>query len=979
MANEADRKRRHVSSISPTAAVAMAKKPGFCPLSEDKKAPWPEALRAQHGARLLISPLPCLISHHHPSQLDAAVLQFQNQKLSQKLEAQKLEISALETKLSQRREKQQRFDRVLTTVDNRWEKVVDDLEPQSTHIKGLVRREEKADNSANNSDDMFLQRLMETNTTESCLASGSLDQMMEDGHKACEKSRSIMHNAVSAVDDVWLMKHGFDAAESMSLRRDDCREKEFSDLVTEMENMQATVRDHLWKQTLLEKELEKHQEIDLKNKAELKHLQDQAVDLSFFRSIQVIAFADPGAWLPALGLGELESTTLELEDCNQKLGALKAEKDATKGAFFPVLNLGNKHSGNDRVADKQKDLLEMESKLKESMAHSSSRLQELKLLHMERAEILKKLSSLQGNLKNLNSLSSAKAFKLVKEELEKSKADFIHCQALYEKLQVEKEKVLWKERDSVVRNDLGETFRRTLTTAGSRIHELETDIRRLKDQRKRIEAMLQEASREPGRKEIISNFREFVSSFPEDMSSMQSNLRKYKDTASDVHSLRAESQSFSNILTRKAKELVTLSCKSVDQDAEMRSLQAVVADLKESDSELKLFAEMFGRESVLPRNLSEARDREYKAWAQVHSLKISLDEHNMESRVKTAIEAEALSQRRLAAAEAEIADLREKYESSKRLEQRGRTRCLEIAFASSAKKVRHYCAKLSVSSLVYTYDDDINWIPIYNWNKSKLSTDLKCKHDENAAYLSEIETIGQAYDDMQNQNQQLLKQITERDDYNIKLGLEGLQGKQTLDSLLTEKLVLEKKIQQANISLNLFEVKAGRIEDQAKSSADQIHRLAEDRCRNTIALENIQRRTFEVRKSSQQARESLDLLQLQAKNSRVNFSGFQIELETERFEKKRLEEELEAVKRKAGHLKAQKEGSVVGKLELELQEYKEILKCSNCLDRPKEVVITKCYHLLCNPCVQKVLKTRHRKCPVCAASFGPNDVKPVYI
>lgn len=31
------------------------------------------------------------------------------------------------------------------------------------------------------------------------------------------------------------------------------------------------------------------------------------------------------------------------------------------------------------------------------------------------------------------------------------------------------------------------------------------------------------------------------------------------------------------------------------------------------------------------------------------------------------------------------------------------------------------------------------------------------------------QTIGQAYDDMQTQNQQLLQQITERDDYNIKV------------------------------------------------------------------------------------------------------------------------------------------------------------------------------------------------------------------
>lgn len=32
-----------------------------------------------------------------------------------------------------------------------------------------------------------------------------------------------------------------------------------------------------------------------------------------------------------------------------------------------------------------------------------------------------------------------------------------------------------------------------------------------------------------------------------------------------------------------------------------------------------------------------------------------------------------------------------------------------------------------------------------------------------------LQTIGQAYDDIQTQNQQLLQQVTERDDYNIKV------------------------------------------------------------------------------------------------------------------------------------------------------------------------------------------------------------------
>ncbi|KAL9228837.1 hypothetical protein vseg_004374 [Gypsophila vaccaria] len=876
---EPDRKRGNVSSISVSpsaAAVAMAKMPPFSPLSEDKK-------------------------------LDTAVLMFQNQKLSQKLEAQKLEISTLGNKLSQRKEKQYSFDQVLTSVDNCWEKLTDDLEGQSACIIDLVSRGEKSGHLGNNndgtsrsSDDIFLLRIMETNTAEVCLATSSFDQTIVDD-KACDSSKNILRNIGPAVCDLSCIKDGLYAAMLTALPEGDCRQKASNDLAIEVKNMRSTVSNLLLNHRSLAMELRKHQDSDLKSKAELKYL-----------------------------LGDLESTIQELEDCNQKFVALKSEKDTTSGEFLPVLHTGNKPLCDDRAADNRKDVQEMESRLKDSMAHSSTRLQELKCIHEERAEILRKLSTLQGSLKNVKSISSSRAFKLVKEELEKSKADVICCQAVYEKLQVEKDKVMWKERDVVLRNDFGDMFERAFTTAGSRIDELKVDIQSHKDQRKRIEATLKEACKEPGRKELISNFREFVSSFPDNMSSMQSKLRKYKGAASDVHSLRAKVQSLSNILARKTKELVTLRNKSADQDAEMRSLQAMVEDLKQTDMDLKLFVEMYRCESVLPRNVQEARDKEYEAWARVHNLKLSLDENNLELRVKKAIEAEALSQRYLAAAEAEIADLRERYESSKR-------------------------------------------------SKSKLSTDLESKQAENVAYLSEIETIAQAYDDMQNQNQHLMKQIIERDDYNIKLVLEGLRGKQTRDLLLMEKQVLQRTIQQANVSRDLFKVKVARIEDQVKSCADHIHRLAEDRCQNKIDLENIERRMFAARTGSQPARESLDELQSKVKNGRVNLSVLQIELEKERFEKKRQEEELETVKRKAERLKMQREGSFVGKLHLELQEYKEILKCSICLDRPKEVVITKCYHLLCDPCVQKVLVSRHRKCPVCAASFGPNDVKPVYI
>lgn len=49
---------------------------------------------------------------------------------------------------------------------------------------------------------------------------------------------------------------------------------------------------------------------------------------------------------------------------------------------------------------------------------------------------------------------------------------------------------------------------------------------------------------------------------------------------------------------------------------------------------------------------------------------------------------------------------------------------------------------------------------------------------------------------------------------------------------------------------------------------------------------------------------------------------------------------MEVVRRKESRLRVQTEGSsIVEKLQEELREYREILKCSICLDRTKEVSI----------------------------------------
>lgn len=63
--------------------------------------------------------------------------------------------------------------------------------------------------------------------------------------------------------------------------------------------------------------------------------------------------------------GELEDEVVELQQCNGDLSALRAERDATAGAFFPLLSPGKKLASSDKIKDKQRDLQDMERVLKE--------------------------------------------------------------------------------------------------------------------------------------------------------------------------------------------------------------------------------------------------------------------------------------------------------------------------------------------------------------------------------------------------------------------------------------------------------------------------------------------------------------------------------------------------------------------------------------------------------------------------------------
>lgn len=64
---------------------------------------------------------------------------------------------------------------------------------------------------------------------------------------------------------------------------------------------------------------------------------------------------------------------------------------------------------------------------------------------------------------------------------------------------------------------------------------------------------------------------------------------------------------------------------------------------------------------------------------------------------------------------------------------------------------------------------------------------------------------------------------------------------------------------------------------------------------------------------------------------------------------------------------------------LQNQALLKMTRCSVCDSRQKDRILTKCWHMFCQQCIQRNLETRHRKCPGCGAAFGAADVKAVYL
>ncbi|XP_022153796.1 E3 ubiquitin-protein ligase BRE1-like 2 isoform X2 [Momordica charantia] len=627
---------------------------------------------------------------------------------------------------------------------------------------------------------------------------------------------------------------------------------------------------------------------------------------------------------------ELDESMAELEECRRKLVSLMMQKDVAVAMHAPTSGVVNGNLSPEKPAERTIGFRELKDSIEETKILAADRLFELRDAWEDNATLSNQLQDLENDLKDEKYVRSSRLYILLNDQLQHLTAEVERYKSLTETLQTDRSHVMRREKDLNAKLESVDAARSSIDNSGSRIEELEHQLQKILVEKNDVEIEMEEAVQDSAREDIKAEFHVMASALSKEMGMMEAQVKRWKETAHEAVSIREKVQALETLLSGKTNEKKSLRDICAQQMVEIKSLKALIEKLREDKLELEFFLDMYGQETYDERNLVEIKESERRACSQADVLKSALDEHSLELRVKAANEAEAACQQRLSAAETEIAELRSNLDSSER---------------------------------------DI----------LELTEAIKIKDGEAEAYISEIETIGQAYEDMQTQNQHLLQQVTERDDLNIKLVSESVKSKQVQSLLHSEKQALEKQLQQINASLESLRTKIALSEDQMKASLTEVIRSTQEERHLTINLEIAKWELADAEKELKWLKSAVSSSEKDYEQTQQQITDIEAELESERSAREKLEEELKELNSKVAKLTSETGEAAVKKLQDEINSCKTILKCSICNDHPKEVVIVKCYHLFCSSCIQQRIERRNRKCPACGTAFGQNDVRGVKI
>ncbi|KAL0436140.1 UNVERIFIED_CONTAM: E3 ubiquitin-protein ligase BRE1-like 2 [Sesamum radiatum] len=836
--------------------------------------------------------------------VDAAVLQYQNQKLVQQIETQKQELHDLESKIKELKEKQTSYDEILIQVNLLWTQLFDDiilLGAQAGAGQRAIQSLDRVESSRGSipscpPEDIFLCRLLETDAIKSNKNDGSIGYVEEALAARQTSTRELMKLLEDAIDsqrakfeDIADILLGKPSAEDAVIQL-----RKLDDLITEEASCLHKVADML----------------HFKHKQYADEIQT-CIDNHSVDRIEITRLAGR----------ELEESMAELEESRRKLINLKMQKDGVSGMQVPipipviVPNAVNGSVSPEKPADRSKRLRELKESIEDIKVLAEDRLSELQDAQEDNLILSKQLQDLQNEMKEDKYVYASRPYTLVNDQFQHWNAEAERYKNLTESLQAERPFIMRREKELIVKAESLDAARNSTDSSESKVEELQNQLQMCVIEKNEMEIKLEETMQDSGRKDVKEEFQVMASALSKEMEMMESQLNKWKNTADEAMSLREKAQSLSALLDVKTAELKNLADQFAQKMGEIKSLKDITEKMQKEKEELETFLEMLGQQIYDNRDLTEIKESEQRAHLQADTLRNALDEHSLELRVKAAYEAEAACQQRLSVAEAEITELRTELDASDR-------DVLELKEAINIKEGRQSPTYLKLRLLV-----------------------------------------------------KLMKTCRLR----TNLVSDSVKAKQSQNLLLSEKQGLAKQLQQLNGSLEALKSKVGQREEQLKlHHLELLSSIQQDR-HMAVTLEAAKWELADAEKELKMLKSTVLSSEKEHEQILRKIDDIQIELDNERRERKKLDEELMELNRTVAELTSETGEAAIQKLQEEIKDCKAILKCGVCLDRVKEVVIVKCFHLFCNQCIQRNLELRHRKCPGCGTAFGQNDVRFVKI
>ncbi|KAB2628725.1 E3 ubiquitin-protein ligase BRE1-like 2 [Pyrus ussuriensis x Pyrus communis] len=826
--DEPEKKRRHLNSVSPTMARSSSTSP----------------------------------PKNHS--VDAAALQLQNQQLNQQVHKQKLDLQDLEAKIQELKDKQGSYDDFLITMNQLWNQLVDDLILLGLCAGGAQNALEILDGAdyscgsipSCSAEEMFLFRLLQQDSLEA--------NVNDEIVKYVEETLALRHT--STMDLLELLEHAIYAHREKTMNISHTLDGKISseDAIIRFSKIDD----------MMEGEVKKLREgidfLHLKHKEYTDVIRTYISSHSRYQSeIRRIT-------------GELDDKMADLELKRRKLINLKMQKDVGPGVQNRTSSALNGTLSPEKSTERTISLQELRNSIEETRILEADRLSEYQDAHEENLVLSKQLQEFQiSNFKFNYMLSqdevkddkyvlSSRLYSMLNDQLQHWNTELDRYKALTDSLQADRTLVVRREKDLNVKLELADAIRNPIDNSDSRIEELELQLQKCIIAKNDFEINMEEAVQDSGRKDIIAEFRVMASSLCKEMGMVETQLKRWKETAHETLCLCDKAQSLKASSSTKTNEQKILVDKCGEQVIEIKSLKALIEKLQKEKLKLKLFRECY----VGAIDLMEIKESERRAYSQAEMLKNALDEHSLELRVKAANEAEAACQQRLSATEAEITELSAKLDALER-------------------------------------------------DVMELTEAIGIKDKEAEAYISEIETIGQAYEICR-----------------CKISIFYWCGGMVAHCPWFLNGFFGAGIGEAtstSTSLESLKIRVSHGEEQMKALlTDAIKTTEEDR---QLAV-NVETVKWELADSEelQWLKSAFASSEKEHVHIEKDIDDVRLELENERSSRKNLEEELGELNSIIAEMSSETGEAAIQKLQTEIKFCENILQCSVCTDRPNEIL-----------------------------------------